>query len=173
MEYLYIIKEFVNEYMAEFIMFLYVGFLIMIISLIISNVKYRKILNRYNMMIRDFNGENLEELILYLQNHVNELNANVNSAKLDIKQVERELSFAIQSIGYIRYNAFDDMGSEMSYSIALLDKQKNGFVLTSIYGRNNNVNYAKDIKNGISTRNLSAEEIIAVDRALKSKSEKA
>lgn len=169
MEYLYIIREYVVDYSAEFIIFLYIGFLIMMLSLLISNHKYRKILKRYNMLVRDFNGENFEELVLYLQNHVNDLNANVNTIKLDIKRIDEELSFALQSIGFIRYNAFEDMGSEMSYSIALLDKSKDGFVLTSIYGRNNNVSYAKDIKGGKSNKSLSAEELIAVDRALQSK----
>lgn len=171
MEYLFIIREFVSEYSVEFIVFLYIGFLILIIGSLISNHKNKKLLDKYNLLVRNFNGENLEQLILYLQNHVNELNANVNTLKLDINDISRQVDFAIQKVGFIKYNAFDDMGSELSYSIAFLDKLENGFVLTSIYGRNHNVNYAKDIKDGISNRNLSAEEIIAVDRALKSQAE--
>ncbi|OLS01448.1 DUF4446 family protein [Tissierella creatinophila] len=167
MEHLYIVAEFVREYMAEFILFLYIGFLILFISLLVSNHKNRKLLEKYNGLVRNFNGENFEELILYLQNHVNDLNAKVNTLKLETKTLEERLDFAVQSVGFIRYNAFDDMGSEMSYSIAFLDSFKNGFVLTGIYGRDQTVTYAKDIKNGESTRTLSAEEMIAVDRALK------
>lgn len=167
MEYLYIIGEFVREYMAEFILFLYIGFLILFISLLVSNHKNRKLLEKYNSLVRNFNGGNFEELIIYLQDHLNDLNAKVNTLKLDTKTLEERLDFAIQSIGFIRYDAFDGMGSEMSYSIALLDKFKNGFVLTGIYGRDQTVTYAKDIKNGESTRTLSAEEMIALDRAVK------
>lgn len=67
----------------------------------------------------------------------------------------------------MRYNAFDDMGSQLSFSIALLDDFKNGFVLTSIYGREETVSYCKEVKNGTSTIPLSAEEIMVLDRAIK------
>ncbi len=172
MEYLYFIGDFVGEYIVEFILFLYIGFLILIIASLISNHKNKKLLEKYNLLVRNFNGENLEQLIIYLQNHINELNGNLNSARLDIEEIGRKLDFAMQKTGFIRYNAFDDMGSELSYSIALLDSFENGFILTSIYGRDHNINYAKDIKNGESKSKLSAEEIIALERALKSNVEK-
>lgn len=173
MEYLYVAREFVMEYMAEIIIFLYIGFLILVISFLVTNHKNKKVLERYNMLVRNFSGGSLEELIVYLQNHVNDLNVNVNTLKLDIQEIDRQLDFTIQNIGFIRYNAFDGMGNEMSYSVAFLDKLKNGFVITSIYGRNNNMNYAKEIKAGIGNRKLSAEEIIAVDRALNSQTKDA
>ena len=173
MEYLDIVREFIMEHIAELIIFLYIGFIIIFIAFIVTKYKNKKLLEKYNLLIRNFNGENLEELILYLQNHVNELNANVNTLKLDTKELSKEVDFSLQNIGFIKYDAFDDMGNEMSYSIAILDKLKNGFVLTSIYGRDHNVSYAKDIENGSSNRRLSAEEIIAVDRALKSQLEEA
>lgn len=172
MEYLYIIREFVEDYIPEFILFLYFGFLILAISLLVSNHKNRKLLEKYNRLTNNINVENFEELIQYLQNHVNDLNANVNTLKLEIKDMQVTLDFVIQNVGFIRYNAFDDMGSEMSYSLALLDRLHNGLVLTGIYGRDQTVTYAKDIKDGKSTKTLSAEEIIAVDRALKGKIKK-
>lgn len=171
MEYLYIIGDFVGENIIEFIIFLYIGFLILIIAFFVTNHKNKKTLDRYNQLVRNFKGGNLEDLILYLQNHVNDLNANVNTLKLDIEEIDRSLDFAVQNVGFIRYDAFDGMGNEMSYSIALLDKFKNGFVLTNIYGRENVMTYAKEIKNGVGNRTLSAEELIAVDRALDSQRE--
>lgn len=171
MEYLYIIGDFVNDYMIELLIFLYIGFLILLISFLVSNHKNRKILDNYRKLTRNFKGGNLEDLILYLQNHVNDLNANVNTLKLDIKELNRALNFAIQNVGFIRYDAFDGMGNEMSYSLALLDKMNNGIVITNIYGRESVMNYSKEIKNGIANRTLSAEELIAVDRALDSQRE--
>lgn len=169
MEYLYIIREFIEDYIPEFIMFLYLGFLILAVSLLVSNHKNRKLLEKYNRLTNNINVENFEELIQYLQNHVNDLNANVNTLKLETKEIQGTLDFAVQNVGFIRYNAFDDMGSEMSYSLALLDRLHNGLVLTGIYGRDQTVTYAKDIKDGKSTKTLSAEEIMAIDRALKGK----
>jgi len=85
--------------------------------------------------------------------------------------VETNLTFALQKIGFLRYNAFADMGSELSFSIALLDKYNNGFVLTSIYGREKSVSFAKPIKNGESNVPLSPEEMIAIDRAIRGEKE--
>lgn len=171
MEYLYIIKEFVMEYIAEFIIFLYIGFLILLISMFVFNYKHRKLLKKYNNLVRSFKGGNFEELIIHLQDHVNDLNANVNILKLETKELDTRLESCIQSVGFIRYDAFGDIASEMSYSVAFLDGFKNGVVITGIYGRNQTVTYAKDVKNGISNRSLSAEEIIALDRALKGRVE--
>lgn len=171
MENLYEMREFIGDYSPELIIFLYVGFLILLVSFLIYKNRHKKLLERYNSLIGNFNGENLEELIIYLQNNVNDLNANVNTLKLDLEKINKELNFTIQNVGFIKYDAFDDIGNDMSYSLAILDKLKNGFVLTSIYGRNHNINYSKEIEEGISKKKLSAEEIIAVDRALKSQIE--
>nr|WP_300005664.1 DUF4446 family protein [Tissierella sp.] len=167
MEYIFIIKEFIEDYTAEFVGFLYLGFLILAVALLISNHRNRKLLEKYNRMVKGIDVENFEELLQYLQNHVNDLNANVNTLKLEAQEVQERLDFTIQHVGFIRYNAFNDMGSEMSYSIALLDSFQNGLVLTGIYGRDQTVTYAKDIKAGTSFKTLSAEEIMAVDRAIR------
>ena len=172
MEYLYIVGEFIEDYIPGFIIFLYLGLLGLAISLLVSNHKHRKLLEKYNRMTNNMDVVNFEELIQYLQNHVNDLNANVNTLKLETKDMQAKLDFAIQNVGFIRYDAFDDMGSQMSYSLALLDSFQNGLVLTGLYGRDQTVTYAKDIKEGTSTRTLSAEEIMAVDRALKGKIKK-
>ena len=79
---------------------------------------------------------------------------------MDIK-----IKSSIQNVGFIRYNAFNDMGSDLSFSIALLDERRDGFVITNIYAREESNVYAKPIVNGKSTYPLSVEEIQALDRA--------
>lgn len=64
----------------------------------------------------------------------------------------------LQTVKLIRYDAFDAMGGEMSYSLLLTDAKKDGLLLTSIYGRDESRCYAKDIKNGKSTYPLAEEE---------------
>lgn len=90
----------------------------------------------------------------------------MNTIDQKIESIETKLAFAIQKVGFVRYNAFGDMGSDLSFSIALLDKFQNGFVLTSIYGREHTTSYAKPIKFGKSIYPLSVEEIQAIDRAI-------
>lgn len=61
-------------------------------------------------------------------------------------------------VSIVRYRAFEDVGSDLSYSIALLDNNNNGVILTGIYGRNESTTYAKPIDKGLSRYELSDEE---------------
>ncbi len=71
-----------------------------------------------------------------------------------------------QKIGIIRFNPFAGVGGDQSFSIALLDFQDNGFVITSQYGRDFNRIYAKPIENGKSKYSLSQEERKAIGQAI-------
>ena len=95
-------------------------------------------------------------------NNVNEENKIIKANYLNLEQ---QLNQCIQNVGIVRYNAFDDVGSELSFAIALLDNENNGFVINSIYGRTSSNVYAKSIENGTSRYALSDEEIKAVNRA--------
>jgi len=72
----------------------------------------------------------------------------------------------ICNVAVVRYNAFPDIGGQMSFSAALLDEVGDGLVLTVINGRNESRTYAKDIREGTSVHRLSDDEIGAIDQAL-------
>lgn len=74
--------------------------------------------------------------------------------------------FAIQKFGMVRYNAFEEMGGNLSFSLALLDDHGDGVVLTSISGRTEARIYAKPVKNLESSHNLSEEEREAIQSAV-------
>ncbi len=80
---------------------------------------------------------------------------------------------AIQRVGLVRYDAFDDMAGHLSFSAALLDEQGTGIIITSINGRQDNRCYAKTVRDGVSRNNLSDEEHEAIRRAMAGGSEPA
>ena len=89
----------------------------------------------------------------------------VRAAKTEMQALEEnqqamreQMKGCVQKVKLMRYNAFADTGSDLSYSLSLLDENNNGVVLSSIYGREDNRTYAKPIENGKSTYNLSEEE---------------
>ena len=135
--------------------------LVMFIAIIIKLAKLNK---RYQKMMTGVTGENQEQL----------LHSQVSGVQNAVEQVQRlsehcqkldEISrTAIQKIGVVRFNAFNDPGSDLSFSIALLDSNKNGVVVTSLYGRNESHVYAKPIHNGQSTYLLTTEEKEAVSK---------
>ena len=156
----------ISSYYVEFIMGLFIISLSLTLFIIITQYRTSKLAKKYNKLVNGIKGIELEDLLISINEDINNINLDINTIEQNINEIETKLSFAIRRVGFIRYNAFDDMGSQLSFSIALLDDFKNGFVYTSIYGRENTVSYGKPIKNGTSNIPLSAEEIIALDRAI-------
>ena len=73
---------------------------------------------------------------------------------------------AVQNVGIVRFDAFEDMGGRLSFSAALLDADGDGIVITSINGRQDARCYAKPVRGGASNHNLSDEEEQAIREAL-------
>ena len=77
-----------------------------------------------------------------------------------------QLNSSLQKVGLVRFNPFKEIGGNQSFSIAVLDADNNGFVLTSHYGKESNRVYTKPIGNGKSSYSLSSEEEKAVRKAI-------
>jgi hypothetical protein len=92
--------------------------------------------------------------------------ADVSKRVEDLEVVAR---LAVQHVGLVRFDAFEDMGGHLSFAAALLDADGGGFVLTSINGRQETRIYAKPIDRGASQYHLSDEEQEAIRRAIASR----
>ena len=122
--------------------------------------------DKYYSFIAKFDGNrSIEEVMNSYMKMVKNVNEDNKIIKANILNVEMQLKMCVQNIGMVRYNAFDDVGSELSFAIAMLDNEDNGFVINSIYGRTSSNVYAKTIENGTSKVTLSDEEIKAVNKA--------
>ena len=84
------------------------------------------------------------------------------SNKLD--ELKKNNKFSIQEIGMVRFNPFKKSGGDQSFSIALLDGNKDGVVITSLYGREGNRIFAKPIRKGRSEYLLTEEEKKAIEQ---------
>jgi Protein of unknown function (DUF4446) len=73
---------------------------------------------------------------------------------------------SVQHVGLVRYNPFQETGGDQSFALALLDKQGDGVVMSSLHTRTNTRFYAKPIKNGSSSLSLSDEEVQALQQAM-------
>lgn len=72
----------------------------------------------------------------------------------------------LQYKGLVRYDAFEDIGGQQSYSLCLLDGNKDGILITYLTGRNSTRSYTVMIQGGVASRKLSDEESRAMDEAL-------
>lgn len=73
---------------------------------------------------------------------------------------------SIQHIGLVRFNPFEDTGSDQSFAIALLDDRRDGIVISSLHGRSNTRVFAKPVEGGQSSHALSDEETQAIHIAI-------
>jgi len=111
--------------------------------------------------------KDVEKLMtLYLEKLENLKDDVYNGMNRRIEELEKKIPGCVQHVGMVNYNAFDNIGNNMSFSIALMDEKKDGFVLTGIYSRENSYVYAKEIKKGEPQKKLSSEELYAINKAL-------
>ena len=137
--------------------------ILLAIIVIRNNKKYIKFMNKIG------NGNNLDEMLKRYIKEVNSIKIDNDEIKAYYTKLDNDISNCIQKVGIVRYNAFRDVGGDLSFAMALLDRKDNGVVLNGIYGSESSNIYAKPIKNGISTYQLSDEEKYAIDLARQSK----
>lgn len=141
--------------------------LIIIISSLINRSRYKRLKIKYSKFMSGLSDRNLEEVIEQYMDKVNEISEKNKELEKHINYVERNILQCIQKIGVVRFNAFDDVGCELSFAISLLDSNDNGVVLNGIYSRDSSAVYTKPIVKGNSKYTLSAEEVQAIDIAKK------
>ena len=82
-----------------------------------------------------------------------------------VETLEQKADGAMQCVGLVRYNPFEDTGGDQSFALALLDGRGDGVVISSLHGRTATRFYAKPVKAGTSTLSLSDEEVRALKQA--------
>ncbi|WP_038289450.1 DUF4446 family protein [Acetivibrio straminisolvens] len=141
--------------------------LILLISLLIISSRLKELKKKYKKFMNGSDEKNIEQLLLDNINLSNDISLKNKEIENRVSSLERDLQRCIQKVGVIRYNAFDDVGSDLSFSIALLDENDNGVVISGIYSRESSTTYAKKIVNGTSKHVLSAEELQAISESKK------
>ncbi len=94
-----------------------------------------------------------------------DLEENFEKLSKELETLKKENRFSIQKVGMVRFNPFSEVGSDQSFSVALLDGNDDGIVITSLYAREENRVYGKPIKSGSSEYLLSEEEKKAIEQA--------
>ncbi|MDR7539085.1 MAG: DUF4446 family protein [Armatimonadota bacterium] len=101
-----------------------------------------------------------------LRGSVRAISGQVKRLESQLSEVQKLLQSCVRHVGVVRYDAFRDMGGHMSFSLALLDDDRNGIVLTVLNGRDGSRGYAKAVQRGKSSSPLSEEEQEAMAQAL-------
>ncbi len=158
--------KFMADNMPFIIVIMAVIMLIMLCIMIKQAWSLSYMKKRYRKMMSGVDGDNLERLLM---GHIDEVRHVVEENKrLDNEnhRMNDLLNMAVTRVGMVRFRAFEDMGSDLSYAVALLDAHNNGVVLSSIFGREDSRSYAKPIEDGKSTYPMTQEEEQALQEAM-------
>lgn len=152
------------------IAYLFLILLVFIVVLFVIIILQMKKLNRLQKRLSKFmtgkDAKSLEKDIVGLYEDNKFLKINVDKNKKDIRTLYKNMEHAFQKIGLIKYDAFQQMGGKLSFSLALLDENNNGFILNSVHSTEGCYTYTKEIKSGECTISLGEEEQQALDMAI-------
>lgn len=143
--------------------------IILIILYVSSNFKLRKLNKEYRSFMKKVGkGEDLEENLKVYINRVEKVEKENKEIEEYCESLNKEIAKTIKKVGIVRYNAFKDTGSDLSFALALLNENNDGVVLNGIYSREMSNIYAKPIKAGKSTYTISEQEQEAINKAIES-----
>jgi hypothetical protein len=146
--------------------------LLQLLSLIIIIFLWVALFNVKRKMKRLFKGSkivSLEDLIIQNQEKIHTLQGDIKRNQDEVKQLHLNLAKQNGRLGVVRYNAFSEQGSDLSFSIAMIDDHKTGVVITGIHNREQTYMYAKPINEGESSYTLSPEEKNAIQKAIQNR----
>lgn len=112
------------------------------------------------------NAASLEDTLVKRLNQVDDLIASDEETKRKVQMVLDHLDNTYQKVGLVKYDAFNEMGGKLSFSLALLNRKNDGFIINAMHSREGCYTYIKEIINGNSVIMLADEEREALDMAL-------
>ena len=140
--------------------------IILAVILIIVLCKLKTLKGRVDSLTREKDTESLEDIIVSYLERVESLEEGEEITRAALNAIKDNLKIAYQKTGLVKYDAFREMSGALSYSLALLDKENNGVLISSMYSREGCYTYAKEIIKGESKINLSEEEAEALKQAV-------
>lgn len=152
---------------SDYIILGLAGFCIILFILVIVNmVQTNKMKKKYKKFMSGKNAKSLEETLVKRLDQIDSLvEANAANEK-NIKKVVNNMKFTFQKVGLVKYDAFNEMGGKLSFSLALLNASNDGFVLNAVHSREGCYTYIKEIIDGNSIIVLAQEEQEALNMAM-------
>ena len=143
--------------------------LVLIILMIRNGIKMTKLNKAYKAFMEGNNGKSLEKTLLARLKRVDEMIDTDADTKEKIQMVMDHFDHTYQKSGLVKYDAFDEQGGKLSFSLALLNRKNDGFIINAMHSREGCYTYIKEVINGNSVLMLAEEEKEALEMAINSK----
>ena len=146
--------------------------IIVLLYTMVIHSRLSQLRKKYDFFMRGQDGQSIERKLLV---EVTELREASKAMEMLFQQqsiIKKVQESTFQKVGFVKYNAFENIGNDLSFSLTILDGENNGLCISSVYGRNESRIFCKPILEGKSVVSLSQEELESLSEALSSKSNK-
>ncbi|MBQ2642979.1 MAG: DUF4446 family protein [Eubacterium sp.] len=155
-----------REYVyAGIVVVVFIAFVVMIIM---QNNKIKKLMSRYERFMKGKNAEDLSEAIEENFKQMSDLQVEHQKSELKVEETIQTMTSTFRKLGIVKYDAFKEMGGNLSFALCLLDDNNTGFILNTMHGRDSSYTYIKEIIKGEAYATLGEEEKEALDKAMNS-----
>lgn len=139
---------------------------ILFVIAINASMKYNRLKSSYTSFMKGKDGRTLEDSIFERFDELDELTKIALKNRKEIRALQGDILGTLQKVGITRYDAFNEMGGNLSFALTLLDGNNNGYIINSMHSREGCYNYIKEIVKGESYIELSGEEAESLERAI-------
>ncbi|MCI9379250.1 MAG: DUF4446 family protein [Eubacterium sp.] len=152
---------------SDYILLGFAGLSVLLLLIVLINaIGMHKLKKKYKMFMDGKNAKTLEETIMNRMDQIEYLIASNQKNENDIKSIYQNMKNVFQKVGLVKYDAFQEMGGKLSFSLALLNEVNDGFIINAMHSREGCYTYIKEIIDGNSVIALAEEEKEALDMAM-------
>lgn len=145
-----------------------VMFLVFLFLHIKQNKKITRLMKRYEKFMKGKNAENLADALEENFQQMDKLTLSHQRTELRVEEALHGITTTFHKLGIVKYDAFKEMGGNLSFALCLLDDNNTGFILNTMHGRDSSYSYIKEIIKGEAYATLGEEEKEALDKAINS-----
>ena len=138
----------------------------LLVYCVILHIRLGSLKKKYDFFMQGDNGASLERKLSVEVSEIRDAAKGLETMMTEQVAIRNIQSNTMQKIGFIKYNAFENIGNDLSFALTLLDGNNNGICISSIYGRNESRIFSKPIVKGKSLVSLSQEELESLNEAL-------
>ena len=140
--------------------------IILFVLIIIQFNKLNKLQKKYAKFMKGKDAKSLEQNIAGLYDDNDYIKQEAEKNRKDIKDIQKKMEYCYQKLGIVKYDAFSQMGGQLSFCLALLNEKDDGFILNSVQSSEGCYTYTKEVKKGECAITLGEEEKKALDQAI-------
>ena len=155
-----------NHWIGNNIFLILSGNLLLVLLLFVYIIAINKKLKKYRYLFKGNENIDLNTLLLNTAEKVHVVQASIQKLEESFTANQIYEAKHFQKWNLLRFKAFENTGGDQSFALAILDEAGDGFVLSSIFGREESRVYCKPVQKGVSSYALSTEEKESIQKAL-------